>query len=93
MLSKIDRSNTNGNQILQAVDMIRTGLAKLNALNGVRLHANAVSTEEFEAVFGVTAGGGSDLSTRWGALLAWKDSDTPLTSAVLNDFINTVVSS
>lgn len=67
---KIDRTNSNGAEVLAAAQMIAAGLAILWKLNGLRANAIGVGAAEVQAVFGVdTSGHAQTLSDRWAGLM------------------------
>ena len=80
---KIDRNNVRGNEIADAIDAIRDGLAVLKKFDGMRAEAVGVSDINFGTVFGITAEPQA-MSDRWGAIAAG-------TYTGLADFINATV--
>ena len=79
----IDRNNVRGNEIADAIDAIRDGLAVLKKFDGMRAEAVGVSAVNFGTVFGITAEPQA-MSDRCGAIAAG-------TYTGLNDFLNATV--
>jgi len=83
VICTIDRNNVRGNEIADAIDAIRDGLAVLKKFDGMRAEAVSVSAVNFGTVFGITAEPQA-MSDRWGAISAG-------TYTGLNDFLNATV--
>ena len=79
----IDRNNVRGEEIADAIDGIRNGLAVLKKFDGMRAESIAVSAANFGTVFGITAEAQA-MSDRWGAIAAG-------TYTGLNDFLNATI--
>jgi hypothetical protein len=69
VICTIDRNNVRGNEIAEAIDQIRNGLATLRKYDGMRAEAMGAGVETFAATFGVT-GQPQAMSDRWGAIAA-----------------------
>jgi len=95
-LVKIDRANTNGAKVLNALEKIREGIGILKQIDGQRAQAIAVSVTEFDTMFGVTSANGNELSDRIAAFLAFHDIQWGETgydyTAKLRDLIDAVFS-
>jgi hypothetical protein len=83
VICTIDRNNVRGNEIADAIDAIRDGLAVLAKFDGMRAEAVSVSAVNFGTVFGITDEAQA-MSDRWGAIAAG-------TYTGLADFINATV--
>jgi hypothetical protein len=83
VICTIDRNNVRGNEIADAIDAIRDGLAVLKKFDGMRAEAVGVSAVNFGTVFGITAQPQA-MSDRWGAISAG-------TYTGLADFLNATV--
>jgi hypothetical protein len=83
VICTIDRNNGRGNEIADAIENIRDGLAVLRKYDGMRAETIGVSAINFGAVFGITAEPQA-MSDRWGALAAG-------TYTGLADFLNATV--
>jgi hypothetical protein len=83
VICTIDRNNVRGNEIADAIDAIRDGLAVLKKFDGMRAEAVSVSAVNFGTVFGITAEPQA-MSDRWGAIAAG-------TYTGLADFINATI--
>ena len=79
----IDRNNSKGGEVADAIDAIRDGLAVLKKYDGMRAQAIAVSAEYFGTTFGITAQPQA-MSDRWNAIAAG-------TYAGLADFLNATI--
>jgi len=55
VIVKVDTNNARGAEIAEALESIRSGLATLHKLDGLRAQTIAVSATEFGNAFGVTA--------------------------------------
>ena len=69
LIVTIDRNNVRGNEVADAIEKIRDGLAVLKKFDGMRAETVAVSAVNFGTVFGITAEPQA-MSDRWGALAA-----------------------
>jgi hypothetical protein len=83
VICTIDRNNGRGNEIAEAIEKIRDGLAVLRKYDGMRAETIGVSAINFGTVFGITAEPQA-MSDRWGALAAG-------TYTGLADFLNATV--
>jgi hypothetical protein len=83
VICKISRINNRGNEIADAIDGIRNGLAVLKKFDGMRAEAVAVSAANFSTVFGITDEAQA-MSDRWSAISAG-------TYTGLNDFLNATI--
>ena len=83
VICTIDRNNVRGNEIADAIDNIRNGLAVLKKFDGMRAETIAVSAANFGTVFGITAEAQA-MSDRWNAIAAG-------TFTGLSDFLNATI--
>ena len=83
VICKISRINDRGNEIADAIDGIRNGLAVLKKFDGMRAESIAVSAQNFGTVFGITDEPQA-MSDRWSAISAG-------TYTGLADFINATI--
>lgn len=93
---KISTSNVMGRQALDAVQLIRAGIGKLQELNGIRAEAIGVGAAEMESIFGIESGGGQAHSDRWGNLvdaITNSENENYAAFSLLRDLINATVSS
>jgi hypothetical protein len=79
----IDRNNSRGDEIADAIEMIRDGLAVLKKYDGMRAETVAVSAQNFGTVFGITSEPQA-MSDRWNAISAG-------TYTGLADFLNATI--
>ena len=83
VICKISRENVRGNEIADAIDGIRNGLAVIRKWDGARAEMMGVSAQEFGTVFGIAAEPQA-MSDRMGAIAAG-------TYTGLNDFLNATI--
>ncbi len=83
VICTIDRNNSRGDEIANAIEMIRDGLAVLRKYEGMRAETVAVSAQNFGTVFGITAEPQA-MSDRWNAIAAG-------TYTGLADFLNATI--
>ena len=77
MAFDIDASNPNGAAFLEAVEMIKDGLAKLDAEYARCQFAIGVGASEVERVYGCAANQGQTMNDEWAQVLtAWDDAKT-----------------
>ena len=79
----IDRNNSRGDELADAIEMIRDGLAVIVKYDGMRAETVSVSAENFGTVFGITSNPQA-MSDRMGAIAA-------KTYTGLADFINATI--
>lgn len=93
-LVHINRSVPAGMELYSALQQIRTGIGKLEELNGLKNEAIGAGQGTMQSVFGTnTTTEAQILSDRWGAFLAaWNDLGNA-EYAKLRDLVNTFVSS
>ena len=83
LIVTINKGNTRGNEIANAIADIRDGLAVLRKYDGMRAEAVSVSAINFGTVFGITTEPQA-MSDRWGAISAG-------TYTGLDDFLNATI--
>ena len=83
VICTIDRNNSRGDEIADAIEMIRDGLAVLKKYDGMRAETVAVSAQSFGTVFGITSEPQA-MSDRWNAISAG-------TYTGLADFLNATI--
>ena len=70
LIVKITSNNPNGQQVLNAVDQVRTGLSTLQKLNGLRAEAIGAGQASMATVFGTEDNAQAQaLNDRWGDLM------------------------
>ena len=85
----IQKGRGYSNQIISALDMIRSGMGVLQSLDQMRGEAIGAGTAQMQATFGaVSEGDAQALSDRWGFVVAkWNDlADTDYSA--IRDLVN-----